>query len=240
MKTKVCKVVLTLALVMVFGLCLLHGEEHCWKFDETTGTTANDSLGTVNGTLHGCAAFLPGGEGIHLNGSDSSYVSFGKKVGQFGTDDFSVYLDFKTNEKYRYFDLVGNRTASGHGNFFCIRMTGIHETVPEGSVVVEVDEDVNGKNYIGLVTKKAGLNDGSWHSLIVVRIKKNLSIYIDEVFDSTGTSAGIANIKNGNEFKLGRSLVSSETTKFTPNAVYRNLYMFDQALTPVEIKKYIK
>jgi len=237
MKTKVCKVILVFALVMGFGLCLLNGEDHYWEFNETSGTIAHDSLGNVNGTLNGCAAFLPGGEGVHLNGSDSSFVTFGKSVGQFGTDDFSVYLEFKTDEKCRYFDIVGNRTASSHGNFFCIRMTGKHETVPEGTVVVEVDEDESGKNYIPINSKKSGLNDGNWHALVVVRVGKNLTLYIDGDLEKTGKSAtGIANIKNGNNFKLGRSLVYSSTQKFTPNAVYENLYVYDRALTENEMK----
>ena len=233
MKTKVCKVFLMFALVIGFGLCLLNGEEHCWQFNEKSGIIAHDSCGkvTVNGKLND-AAFLSDGGGVQLNGTDSSYVSFGNSVGQFGTDDFLVYLEFKTNEKYRYFDIVGNRTASSHGNFLSIRMTGKHETQPEGILVVEVDEDESGKNYIVVYSKKSGLNDGNWHSLVVVRIGKNLALYIDGNPDGTGTSAtGIANIKNGNDFKLGRSLVYSQEKKFTPDAVYKNLYVYDLALT---------
>jgi hypothetical protein len=184
----------------------------------------------------GCAAFLPGGEGVHLNGSNSSYVSFGKSVGQFGTNDFSVYLEFKTNEKHRLFDIVGNRVACSNGNFLSIRMSGKHETAPEGMVVAEVDEDTSGKNHIGVDSKKVGLNDGNWHALVVVRISKNLSIYIDGDLDNTGKSAnGIANINNGNVFKLGRSCVNNGL--FTPNAVYRNLRVYEnRALTKSEIK----
>jgi hypothetical protein len=238
MKSKVCKVILMFALVMGFGLCLLNGEDHYWKFNETSGNIANDSLDHVNGTLNGCAAFLPGSEGVYLNGTDSSFVTFGKSVGQFGTDDFSVYLDFKTNEKYRYFDIVGNRTAPSHGNFLSIRMTGKHEKWSEGILVVEVDEDESGKNHIVIYSGKSGLNDGYWHTLVVVRIGKNLALYIDGNPDRTGTSAtGIANIKNGNDFKLGRSLVDSQENKFTPNAVYKNLYVYDRALTQNEIKE---
>jgi hypothetical protein len=237
MKSKVYKVILMFALVMGFGLCLLNGEDHYWKFNETSGTIAHDSINTVNGTLNGCAAFLPGGEGVYLNGSDSSFVTFGKSIGQFGTNDFSVYLEFKTNEKYRYFDIVGNRSAPSHGNFLSIRMTGKHETLPEGIVSAEVDEDTSGRNYISVMSQKAGLNDGNWHSLVVVRIGKNLTIYIDGGLDNTGKNeSGIANIKNGNDFKLGRSLVYSQENKFTPNAVYENLYVYDRALTQNEIK----
>src|SRR5437868_5100587 len=32
-----------------------------WNFDETTGSVAHDSVGTVDGTLHGNAAFVTGG-----------------------------------------------------------------------------------------------------------------------------------------------------------------------------------
>ena len=150
MKTKVSKVILMFVLVMGFGLCLLNGEDHgdhWWKFHETSGTIAHDSIGNVNGTLHGGASFSSNGEGINLNGTNTSYVSFGKTVGQFGSNDFTVYLEFKMSDKSDYKNLykiehlaiVGNRTSSDHGDFFDIRMTNT------ATVLAEVDEDAKAK-----------------------------------------------------------------------------------------------
>lgn len=221
MKSKVCKVILMFVLVIGFGLCLLYGEDHYWKFNETSGNIAYDSLGNVNGTLMGCAAFLPAGEGVHLNGSNDSYVSFGTSVGQFGMSNFTVYLEFKTSDKSEYYDIVGNRTTDNHGNFFDIYMTG------EGRVYAEVDEDANAKNHILVKSNKAGLNDGNWHFLMAVRESNTLTIYIDGNLDSSNSNTtGKANINNGKEFKLGRSLEYSSEKRFAPNAVYRNLLVF--------------
>ncbi|MBL4705220.1 MAG: LamG domain-containing protein [Flavobacteriales bacterium] len=212
-------------------------KEHFWDFNEANGTTAYDSLGSANGTLSSTVTRETGGPEnpgtIHLDGSNNSYVSFGTDVGQFGTDDFTVAMWFKTSETIRYFDLVGNRTASSHGNFFCIRMTGVHESLPAGMVTTEVDE--NGKNYIPINgTSKAGLNDGLWHHVAVVRKGATLSLYIDGVFYATANSTGIANISNGNDFKIGRSL-HMNVARFSPVGTFDSLYIESRALSAEEI-----
>lgn len=222
MKKKVCKVIFMFVLVIGFSLCLLNGAiyetvPHSWAFNETSGNIAHDSEpNPINGTLNGCASFLPGGEGVHLTASDDSYVSFGNSVGQFGTNDFTVTLEFKTNENTVAFDMVGNRTSPRFGNFFSIYMT------LDGMVCASVCEDETRKNNIWLKSQ-AGFADGKWHKLMVTRSNNKLALYIDDMAnpEKEGSTAGIANIKNGNEFKVGRSNYSNWI--HPANAIYRNL-----------------
>ena len=77
------------------------------------------------------------------------------------------------------------------------------------------------KNHIKVESKKLNLNDGVWHTLVVERVGKNLTLYIDGNFDNTASGSGIANIHNGNEFRLGRSM--TDPNIYTPKADYRNL-----------------
>ncbi|WP_414523810.1 LamG-like jellyroll fold domain-containing protein, partial [Umezakia ovalisporum] len=177
----------------------------------------------------------PGGNtAVHINGSDNSFVSFGTQIGQFGTGDFTLAFWLQTKESYRYFDIAGNRAAGSHGNFFCIRMTGKHESRPGGIIASEVDQDQNGTNYIGVETKTDGFNDGKWHHLAVVRQGKSLKLYIDGVILGNATGNGVANIANGQAFKLGRSLVGVHN-KFAPDARYSGLRVYDTALNDSEI-----
>ncbi|MDB9381753.1 LamG domain-containing protein, partial [Nodularia spumigena CS-584] len=177
----------------------------------------------------------PGGNtAVHINGSDNSFVSFGTQIGQFGTSDFTLAFWLQTKESYRYFDIAGNRAAGSHGNFFCIRMTGKHESRPGGIIASEVDQDQNGTNYIGVESKTAGFNDGKWHHLAVVRQGKSLKLYIDGVILGNATGNGVANIANGQAFKLGRSLVGVDN-KFAPDARYSGLRVYDTALNDSEI-----
>ncbi len=210
---------------------------NCWEFNESSGLIAYDSVGGVNGTLStSVVREAQGHDGlgtVHINGSNDSFITFGKVVGQFGTKDFTVTFWFQTSEKYRYFDLIGNRTDGSHGNFLSIRMTGAHESQPEGMVIAEVDED--SQNYIALQSSHTGLNDGKWHQVAVARNNKSLKLYIDGILSAQGSAAGVANISNSNEFKLGRSLVGV-SDKFAPDALYDDLRIYDTSLTDADIQ----
>jgi hypothetical protein len=200
---------------------------HLWPLDEGSGLVAFDVVGNDNGALSPTATRVwPGwiGNGaVHLDGSDGSFVDFGTAVGQFGTNDFAVGLWFRTSEQLRYFDIVGNRTAGSHGNFFNLRMTGHHESAPEGRVTAEVDQD--GTGYIAVDSSRVGLNDGLWHHAAAVRRGNRLTLYIDGQPSGDGTADVIANIQNGNPFKLGRSL-QGVTDRFAPVADYADLRVY--------------
>ena len=226
MKSKLLRATLILTLVIGIGPCLLPGEmeKHWWKFDEARGITANDSIGNVNGTLNGNAAFLGPDKGVHINRNKDSYVAFDKSIGQFGTDDFSVSLELKTKETLMVYDVVGNRFAREYGNYFCIRMMGKNNPFGEqGTVVVEFCENPDGKNYFHLSSTRSRLNDGNWHNLRVVRKGKEITLYIDDVRDSKITTPTITNITGQHEFRLGQSLDPNENIEFTPDATYKNL-----------------
>src|ERR1700753_2252025 len=136
---------------------------HRWTFEENDGSVARDEIGQANAPLTNVNRVSPGyssSKAVHLDGSNNSYISFGKDIGQFGTRDFTVSFWVNTTETTRLFDLIGNRTASSHGNFFCVRMTGNHESMPHGMVTAEVDEDGSGRNYADVQSASGGLTDG--------------------------------------------------------------------------------
>src|ERR1700674_5840943 len=134
---------------------------HRWNFDEDV-STASDQYGQVNATLHNATRLSPGyssAKAVRIGGSDDSFISFGSDVGQFRTRDFTVSFWINTSETTRFFDLIGNRTASSPGNFLSVRMPG---AAPPGRGTAEVDEDGNGRNYIAVEGTITGANDGRW------------------------------------------------------------------------------
>ncbi|ETW94273.1 MAG: hypothetical protein ETSY1_35570 [Candidatus Entotheonella factor] len=200
-------------------------------------TVTDNTLKSVNGTLSNAVVETTDptfGSVVHINGANNSFVDFGTAIGQFRTQDFTVAFWFQTTEQHRYFDLAGNRTVGSHGNFLAIRMTGNHESSPRGRVSVEVDQDGNGTNFIGVSSQVTGLNDGDWHHIAVVRRGNSLELYVDGVSSNRGSANGVANIANGNAFKLGRSLVGHDA-KFAPNARFRALCVYDVALTDRQV-----
>jgi hypothetical protein len=210
---------------------------HQWLFEEADGTTAFDSVGHSNATLVNATrvkSVVFSNTAVQIDGSDGSLISFGKDVGQFGTADFTIAFWVNTRETVRVFDLIGNRTASSHGNFICIRMTGNHESMPHGQIIAEVDEDGNGTNYVAVIGNISGLNDGQWHNVSLSRQGSMLSLYIDGVLAGSQTGAGVANIANGNDFRVGRSLLM-DVARFSPNALFADVRIYNEAVTPKDL-----
>ena len=223
------KKLLCLALVLFIGH--MSAQDHTWQFDEGRGNIAYDSDGgrnAVNGVLNNAQweEVDDGGYGVELSGADSSYVSFANPIGQFGTQDFTVAFWLMTNDRsLANADLVGNRASGGHGNFFAVRMTA------DGYVSAEVDQDGAGTNYIGLRSARNRLNDGNWHHYTIIRSGRTLTLYVDGINSASGTASGVANINNGNIFKIGRSLVDNSIPRFAPRAIFDELRTYDNAIS---------
>ena len=236
------KITLCIALLLVVGQ--ISAQDHLWKFDENEGKIAYDSIGGhrfrkgVKAFLHKAEwrdlSKVGPGAAVRLTGDDDSYVTFGDKVGQFRKEDFTVAFWVQTSDCLDLFDLIGNRVDAGHGNFFAVRMTG------DGYVTAEVDEDCIGHEYIGVRSSCGGLNDGQWHHIAVTRCGNDLTLYIDGDFSNKGSARGVANINNNKPFKIGRSMIEKGTRRFAPDALFDDLAIYGDALSPKEVKELYK
>jgi hypothetical protein len=209
--------------------------DHRWVFDPSSPSVAIDWIGAANGTYQNIKLGAPGryaiGGYVELLGTQNSAVDFGTAVGQFGTAEFTVMLWFNTKEQQRYYDVVGNRTAPSHGNFFSLRMTGNNPGGNSGQLTAEVDQDGNGTNYAAVQSAQTGLNDGRWHHVAVVRTGPSLTLYVDGHFSASTAGKGTANIANNNPFRLGRSL----STFVSPNGYYSDLGVYTADLGSQDI-----
>ena len=204
---------------------------HHWTFAEITDSVAIDSVSKAPAQLFNVKQSGQGriGSAIALNGSDDSYVSLGRQIGQFGRSDFTVVFGVKIPAIAQKIELLGNRSTGDHGNFFSIRMA------PGGQITAEVDEDSNGKNYIGLEGKEGRLDDGTWHHIAVVRQKNRLSLYVDGNLSKTGTANDVANIANGNEFRIGNPNPGISDGFSAPKAEFEDLRIYNRALSDIQI-----
>jgi hypothetical protein len=163
-------------------------------------------------------------------GNNNNNNNNGNTVGQFGTQAFTVAFWFQTTDtSLSLADLVGNRAASGHGNFFSVRLSS------DGYVSAEVDQDASGTNYIGIRSSQGGLNDGNWHQVVVTRSGNTLILYVDGSVSNSGTGSGTTNINNGVVFKIGRSLVDSNTYRFALDSVFDDLAIYSSALSAYQV-----
>ncbi len=209
---------------------------HRWLFAGDDSWTAPDSAGDTDGALRNAVRDPKGPYSEHavrIDGTDTSYVSFGKDVGTFRRESFTLAFWFNTRETIRAFDLIGNRTAPSHGNFFCVRMTGNHESEPAGQVTVEVDQDGNGTNYAMVRSAATGLNDGRWHHVTVTREGARLSLYVDGALSGSSAAAGVADVNNGNDFRIGRSL-QWNVARFAPVASFADVRLYNAVVKPAQ------
>jgi hypothetical protein len=217
---------------------------HEWTFDEGTGShVAEDAVGDVAGA-GGADAIWVSGEAAALgaahdklvllwpsvNDDPNAYVDFGAGVGAFGGADFTITHDFVTSESApgALFDVLGNRTSFGHGNFFSVRMRG------DGVLAVELDQDSSGTNYIGFLAAKP-VNDSRLHHIAYVRQGAELSLYIDGWLSGSGetTSGAPTYVAGADSFRIGRR---APFAQWSLGAFYDDLRIYDVALTPAEIQ----
>ena len=94
-----------------------------WKFNETSGNIANDSVGNFNGTLKSSTNFVPGkfGNAIDLDSLDNSGVSFPTEAGNVGPNlTISVWVKWTGSNEAHTAQIFTNdqihfRTAASGG-----------------------------------------------------------------------------------------------------------------------------
>jgi hypothetical protein len=129
-------------------------------------------------------------------------ISFGNQAGNFGTANFTVAFWFTTDSTpvNNLADILGNRQQGSQGNFFSVRLS------KQGIVVVELcDTSGNGNDYVSTQSANSGLNDGNAHHVAAVRNGTQVTLYIDGVQSSQGSSGNPTNITGVYPFKLGKS-----------------------------------
>lgn len=157
------------------GACVA-GPSHSYLGDGN----ANDAAGTLNAT-YANAAYASGhdGQAFAFNGG-GQYVALPPGVGDFGAGDFTIAFWFNTTA---WGNLLSKRSACWGGPAFTgedMRMTY------SGAISVELWTTTG---YFALSTP-AGLNNGQWHHLALVRAGGTASLAIDGVAVSTTAISG--------------------------------------------------
>ncbi|ESA36374.1 egf domain-containing protein [Leptolyngbya sp. Heron Island J] len=200
-----------------------------WQFEEKQGTTVVDTVSGVKAKLSNTTWLGHGriGSALKIDGRvKNSRIVFDQDVARFGTSDFTIAFGMKVQGTYgqKVLHVIGNRSTSGHGNFFSLRMK------KQGQLTFEVDENTRGKNYAFLDSKRP-LKDGKWHHIAAVRQGRSLKLYIDgELSDEGKSKTGIANITTDAVLLLGARGLK------TPVAQYEDLRIYHTALNAADVK----
>ena len=169
-------------MVVLFSFCLLAVEGQAalvahWAFDEGSGTTVHDSLGTYPGTLAGSATWSPtggkSGGAIILARGTGDYVTMGNVLPLTGTD-FSLVAWVKTTA-------VDNNIISKHQSG---EVSGyVLSNNENGGYGSPGKAWFYGRGEPSLAPiSQTTVNDGNWHQVVVTYVQGgNASIYVDGV-----------------------------------------------------------
>jgi hypothetical protein len=145
------------------------------------GTTPDNSVNGLNGTVVGDPAFVEGVDilAIELDGVDD-YVDCGNpSILDFGTGDFTIsaWINMTAVEK-------GTVYAKGGDNSGGVRYTLAMGEANENTMTLTTDDDSTKVQASGSIV----VNDGAWHHVVGMRSGTDLLVYVDGILDGTNTA----------------------------------------------------
>jgi len=153
-----------------------------WKFDENSGTTANDSSGYVNtGTLVNAPLWVPGRYNSALSFTGTNYVNAGNGASLNITGDLTIEAWIKQD--------IWNTNYAGVVHKFSSGYVGYRLTTSNGYLSF----DYGAPSYQGGAVSTGRFSQGIWHHVAVVKSGTSVIYYIDGA-NSGGWTAGNANI----------------------------------------------
>jgi hypothetical protein len=203
-----------------------------WKFDESAGTTAADSVGTRHGTLYGDAVFVPGGvvgNAVSMSSAGDGGVTMGDVLPMNHCGDFSVAIWVKTTVAGESFAVGRHSSGSAPGYF-----VGLNSSQALGAPNRTYFYNSNGGNPNAPVSTTT-INDDAWHQIVAVyHAGGDAEIFVDDG-PAEGTQPSHTILKNVAPFLVGGLTVGGSPTSFYTGLV-DELRVFGHALDQAEVE----
>lgn len=204
-----------------------------WTFNEGSGNTAFDSVGSVNGTLTGTAAFVGGGVqggAVQLSsGRASGFVDMGDNFNFTNLSSYSIqiWVQLAVGDTNGYIPVARHFATVQAGYYMGLGDTGDGCSNGGAGTAHFYSE------YPCTPLSSVPVNDGQWHQLVGTFSGGVASLYVDGQFQ--GASSGtVLNPISGVDFMVGAITVGGvKTASFTGLA--DNVGIWDNALTAPEV-----
>jgi len=201
---------------------------HQWKFDEGSGTTATDSIGSINGTLQNGLGYtsnanLVGGFGIDLDGNND-FVSYSTKP---------AFFDTPNNEKFAIAITINDISTLGSQ-----KSIWSWPTDDNGASLGTRDGDLYMRIIDSVGNVDVGIPSSSVPSSGRQRILANCDngpqeVYINNTkFTDTTVSSDST---DGGSMRIGT--LNDRLSGFQLSGVLDNAVIYNDFLTPAEVQE---
>lgn len=199
-----------------------------WRFNETTGTVAEDQTANNRDATHvssptlGVAGATRDGDRAVQFGSGADYAMVGSTL-NFSAAAYTVEGWYKTTQATSGVLLIGMRPSNGDSGNFSF------ELQPNGTLRYYHDGNVGQQS----IYSPLAYNDGAYHHFVATYAGGTASLYVDKVL--VGTRTGGANTGEGSNIKIGRLGVASAPTAEQFEGSLDELAVYDYALSAQRI-----
>lgn len=208
------------------------GLQSYYRLDETSGTTAYDSVGAINGTISNATVNQYGkqGKAILFNSTNSKVELANNTIYNFErTDSFSISCWIKRTNiggaaPFIYSKSIASGNYNGHSSYF----------MSDGRISFYLVNTPT--NRVGVITSNT-ITDTNWHNIIYTyNGSSNISgvkVYIDGIECTYGTTHNTltASIQSTATFQIG-----NRNTALGADATIDEFAIWNRPLLPYEIK----
>lgn len=193
-----------------------------WKFDETSGTTAQDSAGSKTGTLINGAGWTGGvsGNALNLDGVND-YVTVADNPSLDFTQSSSFTISFWINQTTGGEVLSKMQTDSRLG-LFCYEVQNYNNTIRFVAESSGLDETI-------VSAPNNSFAAGQWYHVATVYDNRNMKIYLNGALSASGTFTGSASGLSDKDMAIGVRSFSSYMYSYLGGSL-DDLRIYNEAL----------
>ncbi len=208
-------------------------DSHWWRLDETSGTTAYDSVDTNNGAFNGddpCWVTGKFGGAVDFNGVND-YFSVSSLDDIYNNESvFTVAGWFKTTQS------MGKQTIVGQWSQNSDYYYGWQVLVENNKVVAKFGGDAAG---LTVITGTSDVTNGGWHHFAIVNNGSSSTVlYVDGQSQGTTGAKSMNTSDYDTKFRIGDGSYGSGTLEGGPfNGIIDDVMLFNRVLSAGEVEQ---
>lgn len=198
-----------------------------WDFNETSGLTAVDRIGGVNGNLVGGVAFIPtdGISGGAIQITDG-YINMGNNFPSSATFSIQAWVKLSPGDTSGMVPVAKHWAGIAQGYFLAIN------NIQDGYTQTNTEGFYSANGSYQTAVGGPSVNDGLWHQLLGVYNNGTTSIYVDGGLAGSG-SAGYAD--NSADFMIGGIFNYGGTPVNAFHGLIDEVKVYDNALSASDV-----